>query len=813
MSKTYYFSLPGITCINCVKPVQDMLQNYHEIKIEETSLDVVQKRIAITVADDNKFSSEEISQKLKNAIEDVGVDAIEMGHEEKIKSKFKSHLIKGISGTLISFIIMALMMSGVGIPLLVMYGLMASSALLTLYFGADSYREAFKKLVKSKTLTMDTLFALSGTTIIAVSFASIFFPWLPMMFEAGLMIFGFRHLGQAIEESIKRTVVAELNFRNRVSPTTKKLNVSDEIEDEKFPITQLKENDVILVAKGEVIPVDGECLDEESMIYDTILTGSTLPRMIKKSAALFAGMKVPDHIPYLKMKVLRPQETSYLAKLDKNILDANAEKTPIETSANTILQYFVPLVIGIAVISGIIIGAFFTPALAIQCAISVLVSACPCTLGLITPISVTLGMSKASSNGVEFKTGKALQAAEQIDTVVFDLNGTLTTGVPIVSRPPKILKNISLDDFYNYLYSLEQISTHPIAKAICSFAQKKVTANLMVTEFDTSQHCGISGIINNEKFIVGNESMMQKHGIDITQYQEELKNFAGQVIFLARENELLGYLLLKDPLCHDAIQTIHELKKMGKEVHICTGASQATAQSYAKELGISSKNIYADCVGADNGTKQKSKVDYIKQLQAKGKKVSMIGDAANDAVALTKSHFGIAIDSNSGDEITRQQAGAVIQRDSLLPIVTTFVIAKQTIQNIKQNLVMSLAYNSLMLLIAGGVFVAIGFALNPGIGVALMVLQTSLIFLNQWRLKKQALPHLNAPQVQPDVKPPSLQSTYQFLNQRGLAPQLSTTVNNENEIIEDLSEAEQHNQSKESVYDNTTEINLSFSNR
>ena len=205
---------------------------------------------------------------------------------------------------------------------------------------------------------------------------------------------------------------------------------------------------------------------------------------------------------------------------------------------------------------------------------------------------------------------------------------------------------------------------------------------------------------------------------------------------------MIGCISLKDPLRSDAKLAIRELQRMGKDVRLCTGADLATAKGYAKELGIQENKIFANCIGVTQQNNHCSKIHYIEQLQAEGKRVAMVGDAANDTVAIVKSDFGIAIKSNSGDVMTQDTADAVVDKASLMPVVTAFAVAKETVKCIKQNLIMSLAYNTTMLLIAGGVLVAVGFALNPGIGVALMILQTSLVLLNQYRIKRKSLPHL-----------------------------------------------------------------------
>ena len=377
-----------------------------------------------------------------------------------------------------------------GLSLALMTSLAVFSTLLTLVLGANSYYEAWTKLTKTKTLTMDSLFALSTASILIVSIASLFLPWLPMMFEAGLLIYGFRHIGIAIENTIKEKIGAA-KFQDR-APKTVRRKTPDGFEE--INLDQISAGEVIIVYPGEIIPLDG-IGEEEGLIYNTIITGATLPRYFAPQTKVLAGMRLANNEKPLAIRITKSQNESYLARLDKVIEQSVLEKAPIEIKTGKLLHYFIPTVIALAVASGIIIGFFFPAAIAIQCAVSVLVSACPCTLGLITPLAVKTGMHKAAENGVQFKSAKTLQQAEQIDTVIFDLNGTLTTGVPSVKELYLFEEsNLSEAEFLSYCSALEKKSNHPIGKAIYSFANqhKKLDLNLEAILLDDSHHSGVS---------------------------------------------------------------------------------------------------------------------------------------------------------------------------------------------------------------------------------------------------------------------------------------------------------------------------------
>jgi len=280
---------------------------------------------------------------------------------------------------------------------------------------------------------------------------------------------------------------------------------------------------------------------------------------------------------------------------------------------------------------------------------------------------------------------------------------------------------------------------------------------------DKTNHSGLTGFIQGEEYVLGNQQMMNDQGVDMQQIEKKCPSIdvGDSLIYLARAKKVIGYVVLTDPLRDDALRTVNALKSMKKRIYLCTGADEATALRYAKKLGISPENTYAACVGADTSPLLRNKKSYIQQLRKGGHRVCMIGDAANDAVAVAASDFGIAIKSKGGDDITQQEAGAVIQSGSLLPLVGAFAVAKQTVNNIKQNLVASVIYNALTMMITGGLLLAVGVVLNPGVGVALMMFQTSLILLNAYRFKQQKCVHL---QEKSPIEPEPSTSSHQRLS-------------------------------------------------
>lgn len=773
MSKPYVFYINGMTCSSCSNTIEAFLKNSNE------SINVTTFNVDLTTPDPKKTTiilneKEPVDERahqqqwntIKNIIEDIGFSCESkeypftdqtnninpIAESEKPstpspdflkqsltlgKKIITSHWFLGALGCVAGIGLLVLTLATGGLPLAAMIPLACVSVLLTLALGARSFYETWKKLTKSQSVTMDTLFTISTITVLAISITAFFVPWLPMMFEAGLLIYGFRHIGIAIEETIKEKI-SSAQFQDRAPKKVRRLTASgmDELE-----LNQIKPGEVIVINAGEIIPIDGYC-EEDCTIYNTIITGAILPRHYRQGEKILAGMRLADNTTPLKVHVLRPASQSYLARLDAGIAQSISEKAPLEQKTGIILAYFVPAVIAIAILSGITIGILFTPALALQCAISVLVSACPCTLGLIIPLAVKTGIHKAAEHGVQFKNSKILQESEQIDTVVFDLNGTLTTGIPSIKHYSLIENSgMSPDQFLALCAAIEEHSTHPIGKAIHHYAQQNSMQQVQASQLDDSHHSGLLAHINNTQYAIGSSALMHEHHISTANIEHQLDLAAGDsLVFLAANNQLIGYFVITDPLRKDATQTIKALNDMGKNLHLCTGADEKTALRYAKALGI--KEVHANCVATALEATDKAKPAYINALKQQGLKVAMVGDAANDASALAASDLGIAVQSQHSDELTQQHAGAIIQNGSLLPIASAFAISRQTVSNIKQNLLMSFAYNLTAVLVAGGLLVALGFVLNPGVGVALMVVQACLILLNVYRFKQQSLDHL-----------------------------------------------------------------------
>ncbi|OGT55423.1 MAG: hypothetical protein A3F43_03790 [Gammaproteobacteria bacterium RIFCSPHIGHO2_12_FULL_42_10] len=736
------FRIPEIVCPNCAQSIRTLLGNDLNIAPKTVYIDIPTKEVAIVIDSDRPESDHMIMQHVKNALQPM----FTLSPTRLIWPL----ILKGILGTIAGIALVVLMVGGWGIPLIGSVLIAAVSSVLTLYLGWNIYQSAFLTLFKTRRLNMDALFTISTLVALVVSIVACFVPGLPMMFDAALLILGFRQLGLAIEESAKKKILTGLTFDDRMPRVVAKF---EDDQWKEVSVGSLKAGDVITIPKGEVIPVDGRCDDACSFVHETNYNGNPDPIAISRGRLLRSGCRVGQTVSSMQMTVLKTYDESYHMKIDNMIFDLQNKRASVEKTADKILRYFVPIVIIIACIAGIVVGCFFPPALAIQCVVATLVSACPCTLGFIIPLVVNVGIKKGREQGVFFKGGEPLEATAEVNTIVFDLNGTLTTGqktVNSVSIMPDAIDSSSAIMKILTLLESRAKDSHTVAEVILDYTQKRLTEPLTEAERDSATvetlHSGVIGRIADEEYLLGNMTMMRERGVQIASAVSEGEIVGvDQVIYLAKGNRVLAKINISDPLRKDASAVICALKKSGKDVHLCTGSDEVTAAHYANQLGIPVRNIQFNCIPCDVIVNQnvrnekmaslahqndiiarKTKLKVIQDLQKLGRKVAFIGDGGNDAPAMTAC-LGIAVQSDTTDAVTEAEASVLIQGPRLRPLLAAFAVSCQTIRNIKLSLGVSLAYNMTTLLLAGGLLVSIGFVLNPAVGVLLMIAQACLL--------------------------------------------------------------------------------------
>ncbi len=767
----FEFYIPDMVCISCSTTITNALKNVGKIKNVAAHYDTHCLTIE-TETFANEQEKDQHLQQMQEEMTDVGYTCqgsleipslsntqtekkLTVFHQQRLlntKKIIHRYWLKGLIGTLSGAMILILSALGIPLPMLGMYAIGAISTALTLYFGKETYQHAVKEFVKAKTLSMNSLFTVSTLAALGISIASLFIPGLPMMFDAALLILGFKNIGKGIEESAKLRL-EERSFRDSVPAEI--ILEGDAQKLTRVSVKQLNIGDIIRVYKGQKVPVDGVCLSKNTIIYKNNDSGKTTPQPITENDPIDAGWRVPEDVHFIQVRVTLPEEKSFMALMDRRIQAAKRESSDIEDKAAAKLKYFVPSVFAIAIVSGLIVSFLLSPILAIQSAISVLVSACPCTLGLITSLAMKAGINKAAQYGISVKNGKSIQAAAKVNVAIFDLTGTLTTGIPHVIRSTVPARFLAL------LNQIETESKHPIAQAICRYTteQKASPEPLPKLDINKSQHTGLIATTENTIYCIGNSELMHTQGISIP---DEMKRAIEQanaehVIYFAENKKIQGYILLEEPLRPDAVETVAELQRQGIAVHLCTGAELTTAQKYADRLNIPRENIKANCKGD-------TKTAYVRQLKEKNC-VAMVGDDDNDAEAVTSSHFGVAVQSASGSAVTQANAHAIIKQNSLWSLVMSIAIAKQTLQNIKQNFAISFFYNFVSMIAFSGPLLALGFAVNPALGAALMVLQTVFVLLNVARLAYKNVPKLPSSLSPKESNGTSWQSTHGKLSQ------------------------------------------------
>jgi Cu2+-exporting ATPase len=738
---TFEFDVQDIYCPACAVHIENSLKEKKYIKsIVVNSLD----KIATVELNEN---TPEIINQLKTDMDDCGYPCtnivdVEKRNRETQKAIRKSWQ-KGAAG-----IIGGLALIGTSffamVPIAAMGVIAGISSALTFYLGKDTYALAVSRFLKSKKLTMEALFTVSTVLAVVVSCLAFAFPWMPMMFDAALLILGFKNIGTAIKESAKQRI--SNRTLSSYAPTKIKVATDATVEQEftsaelvpgtSTPVVDLVPGQIIIVPSQQTVPVDGVCLTkkEGTSIYTTMMTGKTEPQAITYQQPIQAGSVVPKDVPYIKIQVAAKAEDSYLAQYDQSIKAAERQKAPIETATAKSLEWFIPAVFTLAVLSGLIVGFLLSPAAGILTSISVLVSACPCTMGLITPLDIKTGIVKAAEHGIIFKSGKGIEEAAQTNSVAFDYNATLSTG------EFKVMKSTIPEDMQNLFVKIESQSDHPIAEAIVK-GFSNATRPEEFKKFACERfRTGIVAVADNKKFIVGNRQMLRDHEIPFAHLEAEIAAIdAEQVVFLANEKNVLGYVLLTDPLRDDAVETIAELQNQDKTVYMCTGADFDTAKRAAEKLRIPLENIRANCLAFSNDPKANTKSKFIKECMDRGELICHVGDGDNDGEAVAKSSCGIAVLSKTGGRITQQKAGAIVPADSLWSIVTLFEISNQTVKNIKQNLFVSIAYNILAMAAFGGVMMALGIKVHPALAAFFMILQTVLILLNVEIFRRQTV--------------------------------------------------------------------------
>ena len=492
-----------------------------------------------------------------------------------------------------------------------------------------------------------------------------------------------------------------------------------------IPIDEVVVGDIIIVKPGEKLPVDGEVIEGATAVDEAMLTGESIP-VEKTVGSKVIGASI-NKTGFIKYKATKVGKDTALSQIIKLVEDAQGSKAPIAKLADIIASYFVPIVIGLAILSSIgwlISGEDGVFALTIF--ISVLVIACPCALGLATPTAIMVGTGKGAEYGVLIKGGEALEVTHQIDTIVFDKTGTITEGKPVVTDI--ITTTISEEELLSIAASSEKGSEHPLGEAIVKGAEERSIEFKEISNFKAIPGHGIQVEIEGKVILLGNKKLMTENSIEIGDLgvkSDKLANEGKTPMYIAINNKLEGIIAVADTVKPSSKEAIENLHKMGIKVAMITGDNKKTADAIAKQVGIDI--VLAEVLPED-------KANEVKKLQEKGSKVAMVGDGINDAPALAQADIGIAI--GTGTDVAIESANIVLMKGDLKDVATAIKLSKATIRNIKQNLFWAFGYNVLGIPVAMGVLHIFGGPLlNPMIGAAAMSLSSVSVLANALRLR------------------------------------------------------------------------------
>lgn len=560
--------------------------------------------------------------------------------------------------------------------------------------GYKFYTLGFPALFRGSP-NMDSLVAIGTTAAFTYSIYSTVLSFMGLnphgdnlYYESAAVIITLVQFGKYLEARSKGKTGEAIKKLMGLQPKT--ATIIKDGEEKEIKISDVKVDDIVLVRPGEKIPVDGEIIEGYSSVDESMLTGESIP--VEKSVGdKVVGASI-NKTGSFKFKAQKVGADTALAQIIKLVEDAQGSKAPIAHIADVVSSYFVPAVITIALISGIIwFIALHNFVFSLTVFVSVLVIACPCALGLATPTAIMVGTGKGAELGILFKNAEALEVSQKINAVMFDKTGTLTEGKPYVT-------DIISDDKDKLLLiaaSAENGSEHPLGEAIVREAKEKNIKLLSIENFKAISGFGIETYIDNKKVLMGNDKLMNKENINIenyNSYMDKLSKEGKTPMYVAYDNKLLGIMAVADKLKKESIEAINRLHKLGIKTAMITGDNKNTANSVAKEAGI-------DIVFAEVLPEEKS--NEVKKLQEQGFTVAMVGDGINDAPALTQANVGIAI--GSGTDVAIESADIVLVKSNTNDVVTAIELSKATMRDIKQNLFWAFCYNVIGIPIAAGV--------------------------------------------------------------------------------------------------------------
>ena len=731
------FPVLEMTCAACAVSVESMLKSVEGVKDAGVNF---ANQDAWVEYDPAVATPEQFQETIRS----IGYDIIiEKENQEEIKEAAQQKHYEAVKQRTIWSSILSVPIVVIGMFFMDMpygnYIMMALATPVVFYFGRSFFVNAWKQASHGKA-NMDTLVALSTGIAWLFSAFNTFFPefWharglhAHVYFEAAAVVIAFISLGKMLEEKAKSNTSSAIKKLMGLQPKTVTLML-EAGHTQELPVSQVKKNFILLVKPGEKIPVDGEVSGGESFVDESMITGEPMPVEKNTGDKVFAG--TINQKGSFRFRAEKVGAETLLSQIIKMVQEAQGSKAPVQKLVDKIAGIFVPIVIGISILTFIAWMLFggenaFTHAL--LTAVTVLVIACPCALGLATPTAIMVGVGKGAEHNILIKDAESLELAHKVDAIILDKTGTITEGKPEVSD---VLfdENADIRKLKSILVSIEMQSEHPLAEAVVRFLQKEKTDPVSLEQIDSITGKGVAARYDGKQYFVGNARLLQEKAIktaeQFTIRTNELQEQAKTVVAFAENDNVVAVIAIADKIKASSKTAIETLQKKGIDVYMLTGDNKQTAAAIANEVGL--KEYKAEVMPAD-------KAAFVQLLQKQGKVVAMVGDGINDSHALAQADVSIAM--GKGSDIAMDVAKMTLITSDLNSIPKALNLSRKTVNTIKQNLFWAFIYNLIGIPIAAGVLYPVnGFLLDPMIAGAAMALSSVSVVSNSLRLKYSSL--------------------------------------------------------------------------
>ena len=730
--KKIVLSIDGMTCSACSNGLEKYLNKQNGII--EASVNLVLSNATI-IYDESILNIAKLDEFVKKA----GFKSLGEFKSIDIKRETKKEKIKFVIYSILAIILMYISMGHmINLPIPDFLNVNINPINYTIclflfsiafiFYGFDIIKNGYKNLIH-KTPNMDTLVSIGVLSSFIYSIYSMVMVIKGnidsihnLYFESTAIVIYFIKLGRYLEGISKDKTKSAIEKLVKITPNNAVIKKDD--KEIKVTLDEIHKGDIVICKPGEKIAVDGEILNGVAHFDESFITGES--KAVKKTVGKKVVAGSINYDGYIEYKAEKIGKESTISEIVRLVIEASGKKAKLEKIADTVSGYFVPTVIIIAILTFlfyIIMGFEFSYALTTF--VTILVVACPCSLGLATPLATLVSEGVCASNGILVKKGEILEKAKNIDTVVFDKTGTLTYGKLKISKIENF-SNIKNDKLLQLVGSIESKSTHPISKAFEEYFIENNIEKLEVNEFENIAGFGIIGKVEDKKLILGNAKILEKYNIEniYQDIEEKLSENGNSIIYVSDTKEILALIGVSDIVRQNTKQVIKELNKNKIETIMLTGDNEKTAMKIANKVGIN--KVFSSVLPAN-------KTQVIKELKDKERCVMMCGDGINDSPALANADIGVSV--NSGTDIAIDSSDVILTKNNLMCILNLINISKKTVRNIKQNLFWAFFYNVLMIPIAMGVLRGIGIYLTPMIASIAMMFSSITVILNSLRLK------------------------------------------------------------------------------